>query len=161
MKINLGCGTFKMEGYIGLDIRNLPAADIVGDAYMVFKLRFIDESLDEVYASHFLEHLEAEYMFELIDKIWEKLKPTGYFTIRVPKALTRADLINPDHKTHFHEDTFGFFQVPADGIDPHGYLQHFWHVEKLESPNPEEIYVRLHPNKEGGKYPYKEIHIKS
>lgn len=54
--IDLGCGANKKEGYIGLDILQHPNVDIVMDLTRE-PLPFEDASVDEVYSSHFFEHI--------------------------------------------------------------------------------------------------------
>lgn len=157
IKVELGCGLKKPEGYIGIDIRPFDGVDYILDLERD-KLPFEDNSVDEFRAHHLFEHFTSKGLFWCIEECWRCLKPNGQFFIDVPKAGTGAWYIHPDHKIHFIEDTFGFFQVPGGGIDPHGYLEHFWHVSVLESKDPEKIRVLMYPNKEDNpRYPYQEV----
>jgi len=160
--VELGCGMKRPidspnEHWVGVDIRKFPGVDYVLNVGRD-KLPFKDNSVDKISASHLLEHLYPEELFFCVDECWRVLKPKGVFRISVPKAETRAWFIHPDHKIHFVEDTFGFFQVPAEGKDPHGYLNGFWHVSVLKSPNPEVIDVEMYPNKPNGRFDYVEVH---
>src|ERR1700693_2608081 len=55
LKIDLGCGTNKKPGTIGLDILAIPGVDIVLNIENT-PLPFRDHSVGYVHSSHFLEH---------------------------------------------------------------------------------------------------------
>jgi len=55
MKIDIGCGAFKKSGYTGIDIRPLKGVDIVHD--LTKSLPIEDSSVEDIYCSHFLEHI--------------------------------------------------------------------------------------------------------
>lgn len=157
--VDLGCGLQKQEGWIGIDIRPFEDVDYVLDLECD-RLPFEDGSIDKFKAGHLFEHFTPNGLFWCIEECWRCLKPSGNLFLSVPKAGTPQWYVHPDHKIHFVEDTFGFFQVPAGGIDPHGYLKHFWHVSVQPSDNPEEIRVIMYPNKKGdSRYPYQEVKL--
>lgn len=156
LKVNLGCGLRKDKGWYGIDIRDFKGVDCVMNIGEE-KLPFEDNSVDQIKAIHVLEHLYPDELFFCIEECFRVLKPKGFFKIEVPKAGTPAYYINPDHKIQFVEDTFGFFQVPSEGIDPHGYLKGFWHVQILKNENPEAITVKMYPNKPNGKFDYVKV----
>ena len=156
MKVELGCGMKKPEGYIGVDIRYFDGVDYVLDLGKD-RLPFDDNSIDEFRAQHLFEHFTSDGLFWCIEECWRCLKPSGQLYISVPKSGTSSWYLHPDHKLHFRKNTFSFFQVPAGGNDPHGYLTHFWHVSILKAWK-QEIRVMMYPNKEGNpKYPYQEV----
>lgn len=155
-KVDLGCGMRKREGFAGIDIRDYPGVDYVLNIGKN-RLPFASDSVSEIVSDNTFEHLYPEELFFAMEECFRVLKPSGFMTVAVPKAGTTAYFINPDHKIQFTQDTFGFFQVPAGGKDPNGYLKGFWHIEPITQPNPEAIWVNMHPNKPGGKYPYVEV----
>lgn len=78
MKLNLGCGSKKIEGFTGVDIK---AADVVAD---IRKLPFDDDSADEIMAIHVCEHF---YIHEIIPTLveWRRvLKPGGTMALELP-----------------------------------------------------------------------------
>jgi len=57
IKLNLGCWRYKKKGYINIDINKDFSPDIVHDLN-IFPYPFDDNSVDEIYMYHILEHLE-------------------------------------------------------------------------------------------------------
>jgi SAM-dependent methyltransferase len=80
--LDLGCGTFKKQPHwIGIDMLDTGAADIVGDIYEVIKA-LPDNCADEIHASHFFEHLPD--VPALLTALSRVLKPTGFIEVVVP-----------------------------------------------------------------------------
>jgi ubiquinone/menaquinone biosynthesis C-methylase UbiE len=78
MKLNLGCGNKKIEGFTGVDIKD---ADIVSD---IRALPFADDSVDEIMAIHVCEHF---YIHEIVStlKEWRRvLKAGGKLEVELP-----------------------------------------------------------------------------
>jgi hypothetical protein len=85
MKLDLGCGQFLKEGFQGMDWADYGQA-IVWDAKNGFPLP--DNSVCELYTSHFLEHLEpTEYHF-VLHEIWRVCQNGAKITIKVPHGDT-------------------------------------------------------------------------
>lgn len=84
MKLNLGCGDKKLDGYINIDIRPEVEPDVVMD------VRYLDDSLfenglaDEIYTSHVLEHLPHWHYHSILERWIGKLKTGGILKIIVP-----------------------------------------------------------------------------
>ena len=74
IKINLGCGSLDMEGYINVDMRDLPNVDIVAD---VLHLPFRMGEVDEIYTSHLIEHFTSMQMLKEILPYWYGLLKKG------------------------------------------------------------------------------------
>jgi len=79
MKLNLGCGNKKLEGYVNVDACGVP--DVVCDL-SVFPWPWLDNSIDEVFSEHFLEHV-LDYEKTILE-IHRILKPGGVIWFRVP-----------------------------------------------------------------------------
>jgi predicted SAM-dependent methyltransferase len=83
MKLNLGCGDLLLEGFINCDLFN-SSADIKCD---VKKLPFEDNSIEEIYSSHVIEHFNFFEAFEVL-KEWKRvLKENGWLIIETPDLL--------------------------------------------------------------------------
>lgn len=80
LKLNIGCGKIKYEGWINIDID--PGADLVIDARK--GLPFEENSVDIVYNEHFLEHLTFEDSSKLLREIYRCLKKGGVVRTATP-----------------------------------------------------------------------------
>lgn len=98
-KLNLGCGKQKLEGYIGIDIKDY-GQEIVRD--ITRGLPFDDNSVDEIFASHFFEHLSGEDVIFVLEECYRVLKPNCEIEIRVPHSQT-DEAFYPDHKSFWNE----------------------------------------------------------
>ncbi|RNC83975.1 MAG: class I SAM-dependent methyltransferase [Balneola sp.] len=105
MKLNLGCGNDIREGWINLDIAELPGIDVVHDVNNL-PLPFEENQFDFILAQDLLEHLEYIPLLKDIHRI---LKPAGIIEIRVPHYTSRYNFIDPTHKKRFSHKTFEFF----------------------------------------------------
>ena len=78
MRLNLGCGSKKVEGFIGVDIKS---ADVVAD---IRKLPFDDDSVDEIMAIHVCEHAFQHEIVAMIREWLRVLKPGGKMALELP-----------------------------------------------------------------------------
>jgi len=77
MKLNLGCGKQKLEGYIGVDV--CPEAELNHD--LRNPLPFEDNSVEEILAIHLIESF-YQWEFPPVLKDWYRvLQPNGKITI--------------------------------------------------------------------------------
>lgn len=81
LKINLGCGNYIKEGYINIDIRQLPGVNVVAD---IFNLPFRDKSIGEIIAMDIYEHISHQKSQELLKHWVSKLKDKGLLFIQTP-----------------------------------------------------------------------------
>lgn len=72
-KLNLGCGENRHEDFKGVDIAKTKATDYVVDLFK-FPWPFKSDSVDEVYAQQFFEHVPAKIRFRFMDELWRVLK---------------------------------------------------------------------------------------
>ena len=81
IKLNLGCGDQKIDGYKGVDIRDC-GQEIIWDVRN--GIPFPDNSVDEVFSCHFIEHMTDAESMDLLREIYRVLKPKGATTHRCP-----------------------------------------------------------------------------
>ena len=104
VKIDLGCGKWKKEGYAGFDMAPLPNVDVVCDLNKGIPLP--DKSVDRVYTTHFLEHVDNPLF--LIEEIWRVLKVEGIVEIKVPHWSNWL-AYNPTHRSFWASNSFDIF----------------------------------------------------
>jgi SAM-dependent methyltransferase len=91
IKLDLGCGKNKREGFIGVDARQFDnkvdvICDLGKDAWP-----WKDESVDEVNASHFIEHLNGQQRIHFVNELYRVLRKDAKATIVTPHwASNRA-----------------------------------------------------------------------
>ncbi len=87
-RVNVGCGDWPMAGWVNVDADPSKPAEVCAK---VPPLPFEDESADEVYAGHFLEHLEPEEAERFLAECYRVLRPGGKLGIVVPdtRAIAR------------------------------------------------------------------------
>lgn len=73
-RLNLGCGQRKLEGYTNIDV--VAGADVVGNALDLS--RFETESVDEIRADSFFEHIFIEDVPTFLEECRRVLKPDGF-----------------------------------------------------------------------------------
>lgn len=82
IRLNLGSGPYDVDGYLSVDARDLPNVDIVAD---VANLPFADNSIDEIFSAHLIEHFTTETLQKVLMPYWkEKLKNGGKLRIIFP-----------------------------------------------------------------------------
>ena len=96
MKLNIGCGTVKREGYINVDSNPAVNPDITAT---VPPIPAESSSVDHIYASHFLEHLTNEAAAEFMAEAWRVLKVGKTVEIIVPYVLSHDGWQDPTHKS--------------------------------------------------------------
>lgn len=96
VKLDLGCGTRKREGYLGVDSRAFPGVDVVADLRQPWP--WTDASVDEVISVHFLEHLEGKERVHFFNELYRVLKPGAKAQIVVPHWANACAYGDPTHK---------------------------------------------------------------
>jgi len=106
MKLDLGCGLKKKEGYVGVDL--VEGADIQKDMYE-YLVTLPDNSVDGLRAHHSLEHLNKSEFLKVFKEILRVSKNASIIEIGVPYHTQAVNLANPYHNMYFNEHTFRFF----------------------------------------------------
>jgi len=104
IRIDLGCGENKPEGYIGIDVQGYPWVDIIHDLNKGIPLP--DNCADEIRAYHVLEHLENDEF--IMKEIWRVLKPGGRFIFEVPSTNSEGAFA-PGHRSFWNITKFKFW----------------------------------------------------
>ena len=108
MRINLGCGYKKRDGFINGDVRKDVGADLICD--FSAGLPFPDDSVDEVMAFDFLEHVPQLKAVGVIEEIYRVLKPGGKFEHFTPSTDGRGAFQDPTHLSYWCYNTWQYFR---------------------------------------------------
>lgn len=111
MKIYLGAGSDRKDGYLHLDAVEFPGINFVWKC--PDRLPFEDSSVDEVFSQDFLEHIKPEDKIPLMNEIWRVLKPDGVMDHTIPMAGSRNDFGSPSHLSHWHPQQFEHFDIDS------------------------------------------------
>lgn len=83
-KLNVGCGDKILEGYINIDLHN-PLADLKWD--LRNPLPYKDNSIDEIYAQHIIEHFTRVEWKKVKQDWYRVLKSEGILIIECPDII--------------------------------------------------------------------------
>lgn len=89
LKLDLGCGGAKKKGFIGIDAILGPGVDIKHN--IEEGIPFPDNSVDEIYTSHFLEHVQNRKVPFVLKECARVLKAKGKVRIEVPDLEKSLD----------------------------------------------------------------------
>lgn len=81
LKLNIGCGNQRLEGYINIDKYPTDAADIICPSC---ELKNADNSVDEIFSSHMIEHLTGCDLHLTMLEWFRVLKSGGKLIVRCP-----------------------------------------------------------------------------
>ena len=96
IKLDLGCGPRKKEGFIGVDSIKFEGVDVVADLRKPWK--WANGSVSEVHCSHFLEHLTGAERVPFFNELYRVLKKDGKATIIVPSWTSERAYGDPTHQ---------------------------------------------------------------
>jgi hypothetical protein len=105
IRLNLGSDRQQISGFLSVDFRPEVSPDVVADIKDLSM--FEDDSVEEIYASHVLEHLTWEEGLEALKEWMRVLKPAGMLTVVVP------DIVQIYHMMK-HGQRWGEYRMPMD-----------------------------------------------
>ena len=133
LKLNLGSGTRKLEGYVNVDIDKATKPDIVCDLDK-YPYPFKTSSADEIFTEHCLEHLADP--LRSLKEIRRVLKPRARLVVRVPH-YSYGGVYDVTHKSFWCVETFNLdyvrelFVVKKITLK---WFRHGWRQRKLYYP---------------------------
>lgn len=109
--LDLGCGTRKGIGSVGVDARDFSERYPEGEFYLCDidsePLPFEDNTFDGVKAFHILEH--CHNLVSVMEEIWRVSKSNALVNIEVPSEKSVWAWGDPTHCRCFNKNTFYFF----------------------------------------------------
>lgn len=114
LKLHIGCGSTTLEGYVNIDIRNTPAAEVIADAR---NLPYGESSVELIESYHLIEHIPRFDLPPTLIKWHKMLIPGGRVIVECPDldkvcelyldgqdsvlALIYGGQRYPQHDTHY------------------------------------------------------------
>jgi SAM-dependent methyltransferase len=108
VKLDLGCGTKKQPGFVGVDVRHFEGVDQVADLGND-PWPWASDSVDEVYSSHMVEHLTWSQRVRFFNELYRVLKKGAKAQIIVPHWSSARFYGDPTHQLPFSE--FAWFYL--------------------------------------------------
>jgi len=105
-KLNIGCGKDLKKDYVNIDIVDY-GGNVIHDLNS-YPFPFEENSFDEIYASHILEHLDNFH--KAITELYRISKPGAIIIVYAPFFLNTKYFGEPDHKIPFSIRTFDNYE---------------------------------------------------
>jgi predicted SAM-dependent methyltransferase len=124
MKLNIGAGGKRIEGFTGVDAVPRPAADIVAPAHAI---PLPDGCADEIMAIHLVEHVHLWEVPDLLREWFRLLSPGGLMVLEMPDIVkccrNIADNFTMAGK---HPDQAGLWGCYGDPREKDPFMGHKW-----------------------------------
>ena len=146
MKLYLGAGTKRLDGYVHVDIQGDEGIDVVHDLSRI-PWPWPDDSVDMIVAEDLVEHL-AISLIQFCDESWRVLRPDGELFIRTPHHSGDSSWIDPTHRWHLNEQAFQYLDPETHWGRLHAhYTKRKWRILSLGVRGPQNIHALLMPRK--------------
>jgi len=129
LKLDLGCGSSKKAGFLGVDVIQLEGVDVVHDLNM-FPYPFKEDSVDEMWLDNVLEHLDKPLL--VLEELYRIAKNHAKITIAVPYFRSFYAYIDPTHQNYFGVEYFNYFDPTHLFCLKYQYSDFRFKVNKLE-----------------------------
>ncbi|MEH7410824.1 class I SAM-dependent methyltransferase [Priestia megaterium] len=138
-KLHLGCGKTILKEWINLDIMKGKGVDIVADLEKCSEtpLPFEDNSIDEFYASHLIEHIH--HTLPMMQELHRIAKNDAKAVFRLPYGSSDDAYEDPTHVRQYFLNSFGYFSQPYYWRADYGYRGD-WKTEKISLLVSEAVY---------------------
>ena len=110
MRLNLGCGDFKIDGWINVDKYDNFNPDVVHDLEQ-FPWPFDDDAAEEVLLNHVLEHLgqDTDVFLGIMKELYRVCRAGAAVRIHVPHPRHDDFITDPTHVRPILPDTLAMF----------------------------------------------------
>lgn len=106
LKLYLGCGQDKLDGFIGVDIAKTPTVDMLLDLEK-FPWPWEDNSVETVVLIHTLEHIAN--IVDFMNELYRVMAPGGKVAVVGPHAQSYGCWQDPTHERAINEKFFQYF----------------------------------------------------
>ena len=108
LRLDLGCGANKKEGFIGVDLSPSVNPDVLHDLRST-PYPFESDSIEEIHCSHFMEHLDGDEQMAFMNELYRILKLGAKATIIIPYWNSARAWQDPTHKRPVPEAAFLYY----------------------------------------------------
>jgi SAM-dependent methyltransferase len=121
VKLNLGCGRTRREGWVNVDCTEIPGVtdvvcDLDGTGLLdAFELDSVEQSVGE----HVIEHLARPLDF--MAALWQVTKPDGIVSFETPYGSSDDAWEDPTHVRPYFMQSWGYFSQPFYFRADYGY----------------------------------------
>jgi len=116
VRLDLGCGGLPerwKKGFTGVDIADYsdtyPGEFIQADLFV--EMPFGNNSIEEVYSSHFIEHIPQNKVIWFFNEIYRILVTGGLLEIYVPPSTGRGAFCDPTHRSYWNDLSFRYYDM--------------------------------------------------
>ncbi|HOT81181.1 MAG TPA: hypothetical protein PKY13_14395 [Microthrixaceae bacterium] len=128
MILDLGCGSSKRPGAVGVDIGPFPGVDVVHDLNR-HPFPFEDGVADEIYLDNVLEHLDD--VIATMEELHRIGRDGCRIRIDVPYFRSRWAAMDPTHVHAFTPESFAYFDPTHPFSERYGYSAVRFDVESV------------------------------
>lgn len=129
MKLDIGCGSSKKEGFQGVDQLALEGVDIIHNLNE-YPYPFEENSVTEIWMDQVLEHMDSP--FDCINELYRICRDGAKVTIGVPYFRSVYSAIDPTHKNHFTAEWFDYFDPDKDYFKKYSYSKSKFSIKSFE-----------------------------
>jgi hypothetical protein len=108
IRLDIGSGKNKREGFIGIDRIKFDTVDVVCDVGTE-RLPYADDSVDEIHSSHFLEHLTQQERVHFLNEAWRVMRKDAKMSLIVPHWASNRAYGDPTHKWPAVSEMFFYY----------------------------------------------------
>ena len=119
MKIDLGCGLKKLEGFVGIDIGDFeelyPQKEFIKSDVFEYISKLDGNTVEEIFSNQFVEHIPKEKFIGFMNQCYRVLIKEGIFRCIFPPAINHDGMPNgefyadPTHVNAILPGTFACF----------------------------------------------------
>ena len=111
LRVDLGCGNHKREGFVGIDRVHMDGVDIVWDVRCGLP---VTSGIDYAVADNLMEHIGAEFI-DVMNAAHNAIRHGGRFTVITPGThMPLAAFSDPTHVRYFTPETWDYFDVASE-----------------------------------------------
>lgn len=105
MKLNIGCGEKRLDGYVNIDKYSSESADMCGDLDATIDLP--EGCADEILLDNVIEHVDS--VVNAMKEVRRLLKTGGIVHIYTPHYTSHSSWRDPTHRHHLSFFSFDMF----------------------------------------------------